>query len=418
MPSSRIGSYLGLLLIVSLFESNLYAQFDQPTVLVGSGAQPVPPPACLCPYYQVSQGSSVALSADGNTAVVNGFGDYNGVGGAVWIFFRSDGVWSQQGEKLVGTGAVANNFGTIQSVAVSADGNTALLGRAGDNSDFGALWVFTRFNGVWSQEGDKLVGDGSTGPFQGQAGAVALSADGNTAVIDGRGDNHNTGAVWVFTRSNGIWQQQGGKLVGVGAGEGSFQCCPTISGDGNTILFTALQPGGVGHGFSLIFTRSNGVWSQQGDMLVGSDVGGSVYQGPSSALSSDGNTAILSGYDRTTLAAYAWVFTRSNGVWTQQGHQLQASKPLDGQTPANFVSLSADGTTAIVNDSVFTRDEKNIWRNTASIGVPPGPLALSADGSTILVGEPGYNSGLGATLVVDVKRRPKRATPFPGTVPR
>ena len=26
-----------------------------------------------------------------------------------------------------------------------------------DNNDFGAAWVFTRSNGVWSQQGSKLV---------------------------------------------------------------------------------------------------------------------------------------------------------------------------------------------------------------------------------------------------------------------
>jgi flagellar basal body rod protein FlgF len=48
--------------------------------------------------------------------------------------------------------------------------------------------------------------------LQGQA--VALSADGNTAIVGGLGDNDYTGAIWIFTRSNGVWSQQGNKLVG------------------------------------------------------------------------------------------------------------------------------------------------------------------------------------------------------------
>ena len=51
----------------------------------------------------IFQGSSVALSADSNTAIVGGTGDHCGVG-AAWVYTRSGGVWTQQGAKLVGTG--------------------------------------------------------------------------------------------------------------------------------------------------------------------------------------------------------------------------------------------------------------------------------------------------------------------------
>jgi hypothetical protein len=51
--------------------------------------------------------SSVSLSSDGNTAIVGGSGDNSGIG-AAWVFTRSGGVWTQQGDKLVGSGAVVN----------------------------------------------------------------------------------------------------------------------------------------------------------------------------------------------------------------------------------------------------------------------------------------------------------------------
>jgi hypothetical protein len=50
------------------------------------------------------------------------------------------------------------------------------------------------------------------GPNQGTS--VALSGDGNTAIVGLPGDNNQTGAAWVYTRSNGVWGQQGSKLVG------------------------------------------------------------------------------------------------------------------------------------------------------------------------------------------------------------
>jgi hypothetical protein len=72
------------------------------------------------------QGYSVALSADGNTALVGGPYD-NGQAGAVWFYTRSGGVWSQQGSKRTVTDNISNaRFGW--AVALSADGNTALIG--------------------------------------------------------------------------------------------------------------------------------------------------------------------------------------------------------------------------------------------------------------------------------------------------
>jgi hypothetical protein len=41
-----------------------------------------------------------------------------------------------------------------------------------------------------------------------QGSAVALSADGNTALIGGPGGVYDTGATWVFTGTNGVWQQE------------------------------------------------------------------------------------------------------------------------------------------------------------------------------------------------------------------
>ena len=71
-------------------------------------------------------GHSVALSGKGNTAIVGGPLD-NGSAGAAWVFVRSHGVWSQQA-KLVGTG-VTGAFATQgTSVSLSGDGNTAIVG--------------------------------------------------------------------------------------------------------------------------------------------------------------------------------------------------------------------------------------------------------------------------------------------------
>ena len=63
------------------------------------------------------------------------------------------------------------------------------------------------------QQGAKLTAaDGSLPSYFGSS--VAVSADGNTIIVGGYMDDANVGAAWVFTRSNGVWTQQGLKLVG------------------------------------------------------------------------------------------------------------------------------------------------------------------------------------------------------------
>ncbi len=151
------------------------------------------------------QGSSVAISADGNTAIVGGPGDNS-------QRRRRVGVHAQR-RRVVAAGRQAGRHrrrrGCRQgsSVAISADGNTAIVGGPATTAPMrGAAWVFTRSGGVWSQQGGKLVGTGAVGlPQQGTS--VAISADGNTAdrrwaarSVPSTADAYG-GAAWVFTRS-------------------------------------------------------------------------------------------------------------------------------------------------------------------------------------------------------------------------
>jgi hypothetical protein len=51
----------------------------------------------------------------------------------------------------------------------------------------------------FTQQGSKLVGTGAIGQAN-QGNSVALSADGNTAIVGGSDDDSGTGAAWVFTQ--------------------------------------------------------------------------------------------------------------------------------------------------------------------------------------------------------------------------
>jgi lipocalin len=286
------------------------------------------------------QGFSVALSGDGNIAIAGGLDDNSGAG-AAWVYIRNGGIWSQLGSKLVGTGAAAK-AGQGSSVALSADGNTAIVGGPGDG---GAVWIYTRSAGGWSQQGSKLVGTGAVGNA-GQGISAALSADGNTAIVGGPRDASYIGAAWVYTRNGGAWSQQGRKLTAINtdtnAGQGRSVA---LSADGNTAIVGG--PNGQ-TGAAWIFIRNGNVWSQQGGKLVANDASGSTFQGNSVALSADGNTAIAGGFYDNAGTGATWVYTRSGDLWTQQGSKLVGANALGSAQQGYSVALSADGNTAIV----------------------------------------------------------------------
>ena len=358
-----------------------------------------------------SQGWSVALSADGKTALVSGYSD-NSFAGATWVYTRSGNTWSQQA-KLIGTGNTGNAWQGF-SVALSADGNTAIIGGVSDASGKGAVWIFTRSGTTWAQQGTKLVASDEVGnAWFGKS--VALSADGNTALVGGYWDNVNTGAAWVFTRSGTTWTQQGTKLVGTGAvGAAQQGTGVSLSADGNTAVIGGATDD-TNKGATWIFTRSGTTWTQQGNKLVGTGAVGAAKQGQSVTLSADATTLMIGGINATSNVSNAWVYTRSGSTWTQQGTTIVGSDAVVTAANGTSVSLSADGNTAMmgsVSDNgnrgaawVFTRSgnaytqkgRKLVALGTVGTTLYMGrSVALSADGSTSLVGADGDNSGQGA----------------------
>jgi hypothetical protein len=369
------------------------------------------------------QGNCVALSADGNTAIVGGDVDNSGVG-AVWIYTRSGTTWAQQGGKLTGTGAVGTMVYQGWSLSLSADGSTAIVGGYGDNSNAGAVWVFTRSGTTWTQQGGKLTGTGAVGAaYQGYS--VSLSADGNMAIVGGFNDNNDAGAAWIYTRSGTAWTQQGGKLTGTGAigspvNQGSSVA---LSADGNTAIV-----GGFGDnnyaGAAWVYTRSGTTWMQQGNKLTGTGAIGSAWQGRSVSLSADGNTAIVGALNDNGGAGAAWVYTRSGTTWTQQGGKLTGTGAVGAGEQGASVGLTADGNTAIVGGYgdnnqagatwVYTRSG-SAWAQQGSKLTGSGAanpayqgwaVALSADGSTAMAGGDEDNSGAGAAWVFSASCSP------------
>jgi hypothetical protein len=361
----------------------------------------------------------VALSADGNTAVVGGPEDNGGVG-AAWVFTRTGSTWTQQGEKLTG-GEESGDGHFGGALRLSSDGDTLLVGGAADNGGVGAAWVFTRTGSSWSQQGPKLTGAEESG--KGEFGnSVALSGDGNTALIGGPEDSEFAGAAWLFTRTGSSWSQLGSKLKG-GAEEmglGDFGYSVALSADGSTALIGAATDGGTApNGFvgaAWVYTRAGSTWTRQGPKLT-SGANGEAGEtlgafGSSVALSADGNTALIGAFGEGRFSGAAWVFSRFGQTWGRPGTKLGGVAENGSAYFGYSVALSADGNHALVGGLedaskagaawAFTRAGAG-WTQEKITAAPLSPaaafgssVALSSSGATALVGGPEDNTKLGA----------------------
>jgi hypothetical protein len=362
-------------------------------------------------------GFSVALSADGSTALVGAPEQRGGEGegkkeGVAYVFTRSGSSWTQQG----GTPSTNGTFTTLagfgggafgSSVALSGDGNTALIGSPESRAGTGLAWVFTRSGSTWS-ESERLKDNNSTEHDTTFGAKVALSTDGSTALIGAESPEGKPVDV-VFTHSGSSWSAQQ-RLEGV---SGAI----ALSSNGSTLLI-----GGS------VFIRSGSTWTQQGPQLTGSDQIGESGFGDSVALSAEGNTALIGGPEdnrcvscaRSTVGA-AWVFTRSGSTWTQQGEKLTAKgAPVEGHF-GESVALSADGNTAVIGAPgngetepteggsafVFTRSGSTWtqrqqftpsgtgWQEELENGAPEFGIsvAMSAKGRSVIVGASDFESG-------------------------
>jgi hypothetical protein len=353
-----------------------------------------------------ADGNTLAVGAPGEGSNATGVGGNQtnisgNDAGAVYVFTRSGGNWIQQSYIKASNTDGGDEFGS--SVALSADGNTLAVGaiyegssatgvggsQADNSAGFaGAVYVFTRSSGTWSQQA--YIKASNTGLGDWFSLSVALSADGNTLAVGAPTEDSNAtgvggnqannsadfaGAVYVFTRSNGGWSQQAYiKASNAGVSDG-FGWSLALSANGNALAVGAINEDsnatGVGSnqadnsagdaGAVYMFTRSSGVWSQEAYIKASNTNIGHRF-GRSVALSADGNTlAVGANYENSNAtgvggnqadnsAAWAgavYVFNRSSGSWSQQAY-IKASNTGAFDWFGNSVTLSADGNTLAV----------------------------------------------------------------------
>jgi len=135
-------------------------------------------------------GDTLVIGANTEDSAATGVGGAQGNGatnsGAVYVFTRSGGVWSQQAYLKASNTEANDLFGS--SVAISGDtlvvgayvedsAATGIGGNQADNtaSGSGAVYVFTRSGGIWSQQAYLKASNAETNDFFGYA--VAVSGD-------------------------------------------------------------------------------------------------------------------------------------------------------------------------------------------------------------------------------------------------
>ncbi len=214
-------------------------------------------------------GNSVSLCADGNTALIGVADDDSstanmGHSGSVYVFIRTvDGSWSKAAKLTAADSAVDARFGS--SVSLSSDGSIALIGAAGADSRNGAAYVFIRSGGTWSQQAKLTAADGQSGDYFGDS--VSLSSDGSTALIGAFADDSYKGSAYVFTGSGGTWSQQAKLTAADGQSGDYFGDSVSLSSDGSTALIGAFVDDSY-KGSAYVFTGSGGTWNQQAKLTA------------------------------------------------------------------------------------------------------------------------------------------------------
>jgi hypothetical protein len=303
-------------------------------------------------------GRSAAISGDSETVLIGAPDAIEDAGadGAAYVYVRDDGAWRLQA-RLVNAGSM--DFG--RSVALSRDGNTALIGDP-DLNDIGlrsgAAYVYVRAGETWALQQKLVTSDLASEDRLGQS--VALSDDGNVALVGAPEKDApglpGEGAAYVFKRSGAAWSQRS-KLV-AGDADGGFGVSVSASSNGFTLLVGApyVDVSGranQGRGYTYNYLLVSNTWAYQSTLEASDGAAGDEF-GASVSLSDDGLTGLI-GAPRRDVSGYsdvgrAYVFTESGGAWSQY-RALNFLSPTAADAGAMFgnsVSLSGNGWVALV----------------------------------------------------------------------
>lgn len=257
-----------------------------------------PQATCITSCPPENTTPNVSLSADGNTLLIDPVEHtVNGYEG-MRVYERFGESWVE-GE--------APQFGAQDCTAgvLSANGETAVL-RCYPAGELTELLVFVRSGTGWLQQGPPLrgVGEEKGDDFaEGVQGGYALSASGDTILVGASGADKSKGEVWTFRRNGESWSEYGSPLIG-GVKGGLFGRGVALNAEGNMALIAApIAPTTVREGGETFQEKpypgrvyveeilGNGQW---GNVQILQSADQKAF-GPNVALSESGSTALVAG---------------------------------------------------------------------------------------------------------------------------
>ena len=212
-----------------------------------------------------------------------------------------DNLGSLPSTKLLASdGAAGDYFG--RAVSISADGTVALIGAYYDNNvttDSGSAYVF-KYNGTGWDEEDKLIASDVVANDR-LGYVVSISGDGNTALVGAHYDDTaetDSGSVCVFKYDGTSWVQQAKLTASDGTAGDFFGFAVSISADGTVALIGAYTEDNVGtdSGSAYVFKYNGTSWEQHYKLTASDGTAGDFF-GFAVSVSPDGTTALVGAYN-------------------------------------------------------------------------------------------------------------------------
>lgn len=225
--------------------------------------------------------------------------------------------------------------GDLFGAALGLSADTLAIGAPGQGGGVVYVYVNDGFGWVLQQ---KL---GATPALPDERFGAALAIQAGRVVVGAPAADNAAGALYVFERSNGTWTQTD-RLQADDASAGDA-LGTSVALSGSTLLggapqWTSAQAGSYGRGAVYVFEFVISDWTQQARLLPLTAANGDLF---GSAVSLSGNRAVIGAPLADAGVGGAFVFGRSGQLWTQQAH-LAAPGGLAGDRFGWSVALDGD----------------------------------------------------------------------------
>jgi hypothetical protein len=255
--------------------------------------------------------------------------------GAAYVFVRKGAGWTQQAYLKADVPLQGANFG----YSVAIDGDRIAVGARNDRGG-GAVYVFERTAGSWQQSArlgiDNAADDLAFGAYvalQGERLAIGAVGE-DTGATD-------SGAVFLFEHSANGWTRAARLKANKPGPLDWLGSSVALDGDmlvtGATGQFVDGNPSGAAH----VFVRSAGTWSDQGALPAKGLEAGALF-GTSVAIA--GDTIAVGAFNGTAglTSGAAFVFVRDSSTSFRQEGVVRANNPESGDYFGLRLAMSAD----------------------------------------------------------------------------